>query len=618
VQQQYDVVIVGSGIAGSILALTLSRVGCRVLVVEKGKHPRFTIGESTVPTMTLGMRQLAERYGVPELADVCHYLGLKKRGLTGYPKRHFWFGLHHPHQEIVPGEEIVLDTFPLPVGPDIHMLRADVDGFLVSRFADYGVDYLDMTEVVDFEHAAGANRLLLRTPHGDEAIVAKLAVDASGHASFFAERFGLRERPCRFHTKTRAIFGHFRDVGPLDNALGSRPHPFRYQRDSGTMQHCFDGGWIWVIPFDDGVTSVGFMLDPERFPLDPNVSPEAEIESIMDRFPSVRAHLGQMTPIRPLVRSGRVQFSCRNIVGDGFVLTPHAAAFIDPLFSTGMLLTVTFINRLVPLIEQAMKDDDFSADRFRPLEEAFFKEIDLVDLAVSGMIASFRDFEMFRQYWRIWVQASAYQYFASAGMPSGTPVVPYVYGAGLKSWRETVAAMHEVVTNRELPAQEAAARLKELKDAVPQPFSLRRYAMNTGQPLYIHTQMDPLKVLRWFIGFYREPELRPHLRLRGLTPRLMTVMGVGTGQIKLAAQYLRSKWRGTALHTWIDGILAMNAGSGKRLLESACGPQAETPASVPCVNAAHAMVPAPHVEPFARPKQEATQQEPAQEARSAS
>lgn len=594
-QRDYDVVVVGSGIAGSILALTLSRIGCRVLVVEKGKHPRFTIGESTVPTMTLGMRQLAHRYNVPELEDICHYLGLKKRGLRAYPKRHFWFGLHHAGQEIVPGEEIVLDTFPLPVGPDVHMLRADADGFLVSRFADYGVDYTDNSEVIEFAHAAGNNRLRLRTPSGERDVVAKLAVDASGHASFFAEQFGLRERPPRFHTHTRGIFGHFRRVASLDEACRNRPHPFRYQRDSGTMQHCFDGGWIWVIPFDDGVTSVGFMLDPRRFPLDPDVSPEAEIEAILDRFPTVRAHLGNMEPIRPLVRSGRVQFSCKSIVGDGFLLTPHAAAFIDPLFSTGMLLTVTFINRLVPLIEQAMKDDDFSADRFRPLEEAFFREIEMVDLTVSGMIASFRDFEMFRQYWRIWVQDSAYQYFASAAMPSGTPAIAYVYGAGLEAWRTTVRAMHEAVADRESPPQQVAARLKELMDRMPQPFALRRYAMNTGQPLYIHTQMDVFKVLRWFIGFYREPELRPHLSMRGLIPRLMTVMGIGTGQLQLAARYLWSKRRRTGLHAWIDGILAMNAGSGRRLLDTSLAWYAEAPGEAPRVGMAHSMVPAPHM-----------------------
>ena len=594
-QKDYDVVVVGSGIAGSILALTLSRIGCRVLVVEKGKHPRFTIGESTVPTMTLGMRQLAERYNVPELEDVCHYLGLKKHGLVAYPKRHFWFGLHHAGQEMVSGEEIVLDTFPLPVGPDIHMLRADVDAFLVSRFPKYGIDYVDNSEVIDFEHAAGNNRLRLRTPEGEREIVAKLAVDASGHASFFAERFGLRERPPRFHTQTRGIFGHFRNVGPLDKALGSRPHPFRYQRDSGTMQHCFDGGWIWVIPFDNGVTSVGFMLDPRHFPLDPNVTPEAELEAIMDRFPSVRAHLGAMEPVRPLVRSGRVQFSCSTILGDGFLLTPHAAAFIDPLFSTGMLLTVTFINRLVPLVEQAMKENDFSAERFKPLEQAFFREIELVDLTVSGMIASFRDFEMFRQYWRLWVMDSAYQYFASAAMPSGTPAIPYVYGSCLEAWRQTMTAMHRVVLDRDLPPQEAATKLKALIDQTPQPFALRRYAMNTGRPLYIHTQMDPLKVAWWFLGFYRERELRGYLSLRGLLPRLLNVMGVGFGQVKLAAKYLVSKRRKTPLAAWIDGILAMNAGSGRRLLDTSLAWYPETAGEKPQATAAHSMVPAPHI-----------------------
>lgn len=170
-QAQYDIVIVGSGIAGSTLALVLGRIGCRVLVVEKARHPRFAIGESTVPTTTLSMHQIARRYGVPEIEDVSHYLGLKKHGLIGFPKRLFWFGLHRDGRELEPRDEIAFDTFPLPVGPDVHMLRADADGFLASQFPQYGVDYLDRTAVAGFQRENGRCRLLLKTSDGDRKSV---------------------------------------------------------------------------------------------------------------------------------------------------------------------------------------------------------------------------------------------------------------------------------------------------------------------------------------------------------------------------------------------------------------------------------------------------------------
>lgn len=562
----FDVAIVGSGIAGSTLALILSRCGFRVLVIEKGRHPRFVIGESTVPTTTLTMRQLARTYQVPEIEEVSHYLGLKQRGLTAFPKRVFWFGVHRAGRELEPRDEVVLDTFPLPIGPDVHMLRADSDEFLASRFPHYGVDYLDNTTVVDHQREGNRSRILTRTQDGDQAVSARFVIDASGHASCLANLYNLREDPPRFDTNTRSLFGHFRGVQPLDSALHNRAHPFRFQRDSGTLQHCFDGGWMWVIPFDDGVTSVGLVLDCNQYPLDPHQTPEDELWDIINRYPSIRSHLGQMWPIRPLVRTPRVQFSSRTIAGDGFILTPHAAAFIDPLFSTGMLLTMTFISRLVPVVEAALHDDDFRAQRFLPLERAFFREVELVDLTVSGMIASMRDAELFRQYWRIWVHASGMQYFAKAALPpEKTTAFPLVYGAGIDSWVEAVRAMHRIVMDRDLPTEKAVLQTKAVMDNVPHPFLRRRYSPNSDQPLYIHTQMDKLRILRWLIRFLAQPELRKFGRTRGLLASLFDALGYGPAQIRLAIRYLQSRRNGGRYHDLVNDILKLNAGSGERL-----------------------------------------------------
>lgn len=562
----YDVAIVGSGIAGSTLALILARRDYRVLVIEKGRHPRFVIGESTVPTTTLTMRQLARTYQVPEIEEVSHYLGLKSRGLTAYPKRHFWFGAHRNGRELEPRGELALDTFPLPIGPDVHILRADADAFLASRFPHYGVDYWDGTTVVEHQRHGNRSRLLVKTPDGDQSLDARFVIDASGHASFLAGLYNLRDDQPRFQTNTRAIFGHFRGVQPLGAALHDRAHPFRFDRDGGTVHHCFDGGWIWVIPFDNGVTSVGLVLDCRQSPLDPQRPAEDELWEVINRYPSVRSHLGQMWPIRPLVRTSRIQFSSRTILGDGFILTPHAAAFIDPLFSTGMLLTMTFISRLVPVVEAALRDDDFHVERFQPLERAFFREIELVDLVVSGMIASFRDAELFRQYWRTWVHASGLQYFAKAALPpEKSTAFPLVYGAGIDAWVDAVRAMHRLVINRDLPTETAILQIKAAMENIPHPFLRSRFAPNSDQPLYIHTQMDKLRILRWLVRFLAQPELRKFGRSRGLLTSLFDALGYGPAQVRFGINYLRSRRRGDRYHHLVNDILKLDAGSGQRL-----------------------------------------------------
>ena len=88
----YDCCILGAGIAGTTSALVLAQMGLHVLVVEAGQHPRFAIGESLVPTTTLGFDYLARTYGIPELRQISHYPAMMESGLAGWPKLGFWFG----------------------------------------------------------------------------------------------------------------------------------------------------------------------------------------------------------------------------------------------------------------------------------------------------------------------------------------------------------------------------------------------------------------------------------------------------------------------------------------------------------------------------------------------
>jgi FADH2 O2-dependent halogenase len=550
----YEVLIVGSGIAGSTLGLVLGKAGVRTLVIEKGAHPRFAIGESTLPTTTLLMRRLARDYGVSELEDVCHYFGLRQLGLTAYPKQHFWFGYHRPGKPLADGDQLLFDTIRPPIGPDVHFLRSDVDAFLTSRLSKYGVDYSERTEISEFEQDGDAWRVGLKTHQGDRTVRVRLTIDCSGHASYFARRFGLRDDPPRLTTNTRSLFSHFRGVRPLEEAIG-RPHRYHRDRDRGTVHHCFDGGWLWVIPFDNGVTSVGLQLDNARFPLDPNVAPEDELRDWIARFPTMQAHLGGMQPIRPYTRTGRVQFTASQVVGVGFILAPHAAGFIDPLYSTGMLLTMAFINRMALLLRSAMATGDFSREQFLPIESLFFEELAHMDRIVGGTFASFRDFATFKQYWRTFAHASAVQYFTGAAVPTDYLLDhPLLYGSGYAGWRETVRQMHAVVCDTTQPVVEAAARLKSLMDEVPHAFRRRRYETDPSTPVHLDTWSDRPYVIRHLLQFIRQDELKGSTRLAPAVPMLLDVLGMGLGRPAMRVKYYASKLRGTGYHRWIDRL----------------------------------------------------------------
>jgi FADH2 O2-dependent halogenase len=354
----------------------------------------------------------------------------------------------------------MFETLLLPNGPDVHMLRSDADAFLVSRFPKYGVEYEDNTELLDFSPTSAGLSLRLKGGRGEHEVAARFIVDATGHASFFAKRFGLRDEAPKLRTNTRSIFAHFKNVPPLDELLGGCNPAFRFRRDSTTMHHCFRGGWIWVIPFDSGITSVGFQLDRDIYPLDESISPETEIASFLDTYPSVRAHLGAMEPVRPVIRTDRVQFTSSSILGNGFILAPHAAGFIEPLFSTGILLTASFISRFVPAAQRAKKSGDWTSEQFRPIERAFLAEVQQIDRLVNGVIQSFRNYDLFKQYWRNWVIGTVAQFSTCVLSGRAPQTRPVLYGSGIDGFRRHLFEAHDLVCRAGTDDVALAAEIK--------------------------------------------------------------------------------------------------------------------------------------------------------------
>jgi FADH2 O2-dependent halogenase len=471
----YDVVVIGSGIAGSTLALVLARAGVRTLVVEKGRHPHFVIGESTVPSTSYSFEYLSKLCDVPELSAAYSYPGLKEAGCTGWPKQHFWFGWNDPGQPVTPDKELCFYALLPPRGPDYHANRADLDHFFVKLFPKYGVAYQDKTSVTGFESDKDGARVMLKGEGeaSERTVTASFVVDCSGHASFLAKKFGLRKADPELTTNSRSMFGHFKNVKFLDDVLPPNEE-VGFLRDGGTIHHVFKGGWIWGIRFDSGVVSVGITLDRDVWPLDESITPEAELRSIIERYPTIKAVYGDMVPIRPIIRTGRVhggtdriQFACSSILGERFILSPHAAGFIDPLFSTGILLTGAFLNRFAPLAAKAVVDGDWSMERFRPLETVFMREIEMVDKVVGGMFRSWRyGHATFTHYWRLWLYVGSAMYMTRVGAPMEDPAGPGVFAANIPSVEKLVRKMHSIIFDPAFEPESGTRALKATMDEV--------------------------------------------------------------------------------------------------------------------------------------------------------
>ncbi|HHO53938.1 MAG TPA: hypothetical protein ENK18_24480 [Deltaproteobacteria bacterium] len=403
---RYDVAILGAGIGGTLLATVLARHGLRVVVLEAGVHPRFAIGESLIPETSLRFKLLAARYDVPEISWLGTFYDLRDHVSPACGvKRSFAFAWHEPGVPHRGAHSTQLPTLTPPVGPDAHLFRQDTDAWLMALALQHGAEVRQASRITDLDLAVGSARLL--TADGSR-VEARIVIDGTGHRSPVAAKLGLRESPTRLQTNSRSLFTHMIKVLPYDQVGPSRadsglPVPW----SQSTLHHCFDGGWLWIIPFDNHadatnpLCSVGLILDRRQHP-DSHADPEAEFRSLVARFPSIAAQLARARAVRPWVSTGRLQYSSSRAIGPGFVLLPHAAGFVDPLYSSGLSITVAAIDLLAQRLIDAHRRRDWAVESFAEVDTLIQGSLDHYDRIVSRSFDAFRSFELFNAWNRVW------------------------------------------------------------------------------------------------------------------------------------------------------------------------------------------------------------------------
>lgn len=411
-QTNCDVLVIGSGMAGSMLGAILARNGAKVVLVDGVTHPRFAVGESTIPHFLVWLQILATRYRVPEITTLESIERVGERiGTTFGVKRHFAFVSHREGQEPDPNETILAGV-PKALYKATHIFRQDSDAYLFHVAIKYGAEPRQNWRVADIDFAEDAVTV---TGQNGEVIRARYLVDGSGFRSPVADKLDLRDDPCRFKTHTRSLFTHMVDVPPFDHMVDwpkeQRP-PLPWYK--GTVHHTFDGGWFWVIPFNNHkastnpLCSVGLVLDSRRHPKPDDMTPEQEWQHWVDKFPAVKRQFRGARRVREWVSTGRVQYSSKKTVGHRWVLMQHAAGFIDPLFSRGMSNTVEVIDAVAWRLLQSLKDDDFSEERYEYVERLQQGLLTYNDDLVNSSMIAFPHFQLWDPVFRIWAFSSNY------------------------------------------------------------------------------------------------------------------------------------------------------------------------------------------------------------------
>ncbi len=382
----YDVAIIGSGFASTILARVLRQQGQRVLVLEKGHHPRFALGESTTPLANFALERLARRSGLQDLFRLATYgrwmrhLPHLRRGL----KRGFTFYQHQPGQPFHnlsddranddranDDHRLLVAASPDDQLADSHWLRQDVDHHLLQRAIEEGVTVHQDTTVVAVDEAA--DHLLLHTSHHGEpqAFQARHVVDGSGPAAVLPRSLGLAALADKSLPQASLLATHVDCRRSFEQAVApSTGFPTGpYDDHRAAVHHLLEEGWIYVLPFDpepsDGHdtvhrTSVGAVLYGGATGLFTGLitEPEAAWQRLLARYPSLRAQLGSAPPLRPWSSVERLAYGQSQAAGKRWFLLPHTYAFIDPMFSTGMAWSLLAVERLSDLLGAARRPSE--------------------------------------------------------------------------------------------------------------------------------------------------------------------------------------------------------------------------------------------------------------------
>jgi flavin-dependent dehydrogenase len=354
----FDTVIAGGGPAGSSTANYLRQKGRSVLILERMKFPRFHIGESLLPFSN----------------DIWKELGVFDQMNARFIHKP---GARFIHEESGAEFTYYFDTAIRPGRPyAFQVKREEFDLMLLDRARELGAEVREETKVDDVQFGADGVTVSATGPDGRPYdVTAPLFVDATGRDAFIAGKRQLKVHD-ELITTNVALHCMYRGV-PREQGL----------EEGNIIIGLFDGGWYWVIPFKDGDTSVGFVLEKSYTKLSRGLSKEEMYSKVLQSLPHLRRLVGDAEQILEVGSQANWSYRSRRFYGERLLLVGDAAAFVDPLFSTGVLLAINGARFAAEHIDSALTDGEFGAERFASYQDQCIAGMDIFKTLVSEFYA---------------------------------------------------------------------------------------------------------------------------------------------------------------------------------------------------------------------------------------
>jgi flavin-dependent dehydrogenase len=330
--EKVDVLVIGAGPAGTVAASIVNKAGYKVKIVEKQKFPRFVIGESLLPRC---MEALTEAGFI----EAVKAKGFQQKSGAKFVK----------DGKIC--DYSFADQFTEGWNWTWQAPRAELDKTLADTVEKMGVPVSYESTVTNIVFNGADSITTVEDIAGNKTnIEARFIIDGSGYGRVIPRLFNL-DKPSGLAPR-RAVFAHTID---LHRAMDDEPNRI-------TIVVHKQGVWIWIIPFSNGVTSLGFVGNPEFFK-----EYEGSTEQQLRAMIATEKYINQRFENVEFVFEPRVLESWSSTTntfhGEGFVLTGNVTEFLDPIFSSGVTLATVSSQTAAKLVIRKLKGEQVDWDK---------------------------------------------------------------------------------------------------------------------------------------------------------------------------------------------------------------------------------------------------------------
>ncbi len=341
----YDVIVMGGGPAGSSVASILAREGRKVVVIEKEEFPRHHIGESLMTDTYWTFQRMGFLEKMKESPFVVKY-SVQFANSRGKESRPFYFFEANHHESSVTWQ----------------VTRAVFDKMLIDHAEEQGATVHQKTLVkqvlFDNDRAVGVEAQM---PDGSiQKFYSKVIVDATGQSAMLSNRFGWRVRDQKL--KKAVLYSYFKGAHREPDLNGGATLVLRTEKGSN--------GWFWYIPLENGITSVGIVADPGYLHKDRGKDLAKIFQEEIEKCEPCRRRVCEATRVDKIYSIIDYSYRSKQCAGDGFILIGDAYGFLDPIYSSGVLLALKMAELAADAIHDAFNNNDFSGERlgqFQPM-----------------------------------------------------------------------------------------------------------------------------------------------------------------------------------------------------------------------------------------------------------